>query len=142
MEYSPAFREAAIVIDDKLLDAMIQVESSNNPRAFNRRTKARGLTQIRSVAWSDLRKHYGNKYKKLSYRQDIYQAAIAREAGRDYLNILVKYLKAKRIPLTYQNLLTAYVWGPENLHKYGCKRAPKEGKLYVARVLNISAARD
>lgn len=130
------------LVDDRLLNAIIKVESSNNPRAFNYHTKARGLTQIRSIAWRDLKKHFGHKYKKYTYSQHIYDPAIAREAGRDYLRILEKYLKAKGIPLTHQNLLTAYVWGPENLHKYGSKRAPRAGKIYVAKVINLSTIED
>lgn len=138
VKQSPAspFVDASTLIDDKLLDAIIKVESSNDPSAYNRYTKARGLTQIRAIAWLDLKKHYGDKYRKLCYRKDIYNPAVAREAGKDYLRILEKYLKAKGIPLTYHNLLTAYVWGPDNLLKYGFRGAPRSGKAYVAKVMN------
>ena len=141
VERSPAFPtgpEPIVSIDDNLLNAIIQVESSNNPKAYNRYTKARGLTQIRLIAWNDLRKHYGNKYKKLNYYRDIYNPAVAREAGKDYLRIIVKYLKAKRIRPTYQNVLTAYVWGPSNLYKYGLNRSPKSAKKYVSKVMRLA----
>jgi len=138
VKQSPAspFVDATTLINDRLLDAIIKVESSDNPCAFNRRTKARGLTQIRAIAWLDLKRHYGDKYGKLCYRKDIYNPAVAREAGKDYLRILEKYLKTKGIPLTYHNLLTAYVWGPDNLIKYGFRGAPRSGKAYVAKVMN------
>lgn len=150
-KYSPALTmdpalivapESIIKIDDRLLNAIIRAESSNNPKAFNRRTGARGLTQITPVAWRDLKRHYGSKYKNLSYLSHIYNPAIAREAGKDYLHILAKYLRAKGIPLTYQNVLAAYVWGPENLHKYGLNRLPRAGKRYVSKVINLSAMED
>jgi len=145
IKYSPAFTvntDQMAIVDDTLINAIIEAESSGNPNAFNRRTGARGLTQIRLIAWQDLRKHYGSKYRNLDYYQDIFNPNIAREAGKDYLNILKKYLIAKGIPVTYKNLLTAYVWGPDNLYRHGSWRAPKEGKLYVAKVMSLSAVKD
>ena len=145
IKYSPAFTistDQMVVINDSLLNAIIEAESSNNPNAFNRRTGARGLTQIRLIAWQDLKKHYGSKNKNLNYYQDIFNPSIAIEAGKDYLNIIKKYLIAKGIPLTYKNLLTAYVWGPDNLYRYGSWRAPKAGKLYVAKVMSQCSLKD
>jgi len=138
-KYSPALildpRE--VVIDDRLLDAIIQIESSNNPKAHNRFTGARGLTQITPIAWRDLRRHHADKYNKLNYLRDIFKPAVAREAGKDYLQILATYLKAKGMPITYHNLLTAYVWGPDNLYKLGIKKLPKNGRNYVAKVMGL-----
>lgn len=133
---------ASIEISPELLNAIIQVESSNNPQAFNPRTKARGLTQITPVAWKELRRHHLIKYKQLKYKQDIYNPHVAREAGKDYLYIIQKYLKAKKIPLTLDHMLAAYVWGIENVSRHGIEKAPRVVKKYVSNVKNLAGLSD
>lgn len=126
-----------VEIDQRLLAALILVESSNNPNAHCRKTGARGLTQITPAAWKDLVDNYPHKYRKLSYRRDIYKPHIATEAGRDYLNLLKRYLKAKRIPVTLDNLLAAYNWGINNLGRFGLHRAPRQTRRYIAKIKSI-----
>lgn len=128
-----------IEITPQLMDAMVFVESSNNPLAFNRITKARGLTQITPVAWKELKRHYRSKYAGLNYRKDIYNPQVAREAGKDYLYILQKYLQSKGIPVTLDNLLAAYVWGIGNLSRYGLQKAPRVVRNYIARIKKHAA---
>ncbi len=137
---APAY--AMIEIRPELLEALIQVESSNNPRAYNHHTKARGLTQITPITWRELRKQYSSKYANLNFWEDMPKAQVAREAGTDYLYLLQKILKAKGIPVTLDNLLAAYVWGPNNLAKNGLHNAPRVVKNYVAKVKRLSQASD
>ena len=129
-----------VEIDQKLLAALIRVESSNNPKAHCRRTGARGLTQITPAAWRDLVVYYPYKYRKLNYRRDIYRPDVAREAGKDYLNLLKRYLRSKRIPLTLDNLLAAYNWGIHNLGRFGLHRAPRQTRKYIAKIRSILEA--
>lgn len=133
-----ALQGVQINITPSLLNALIYVESSNNPAAFNRFSHATGLTQIRYIAWKELAKHYKGKYKESRYRKDMLNPYIARQAGKDYLCILQKHLKAKKIPLTMDNLLAAYVWGETNLSRYGLKRAPRSVKRYIANVKKLN----
>lgn len=121
-----------------LLNALIQVESSNKPWAVNRTSGARGLTQITPVAWKELRKHYKHKYGKLKFRQDMLRPEIAREAGEDFLCILQQHLKAAGIPPTLENLLAAYVWGEGKLARYGLERAPRIVKRYIRNVKRLA----
>jgi hypothetical protein len=137
---APAY--AIIEVTPELLEALIQVESSNNPRAYNRHTQARGLTQITPVAWRELRKHYRSKYVNLNFWEDMCKSQVAREAGTDYLYLLQKVLKAKRIPVTLDNLLAAYVWGPQNLAENGIHNAPRVVKRYVSQVKRLAQASD
>ena len=136
----PAMQNLRIEITPALLNALIYVESSNNPAAFNRFSHATGLTQITHIAWKELAKHYKGKYIKSRFRKDMLNAYIARQAGKDYLYVLQEHLKAKRIPLTLDNLLAAYVWGENNLRLYGLKRAPASVKRYIAKIKRLNQA--
>lgn len=139
---SPAPSYAIIEVTPELLEALIQVESMNNPRAYNHHSKARGLTQITPIAWKELRKHYSSKYGNLSFWDDMCKSQVAREAGKDYLYLLQKILKANRVPVTLDNLLAAYVWGPNNLAKNGIDNAPRVVKNYVSKVKRLAQASD
>jgi hypothetical protein len=127
-----------IEVNPKLLNALITVESSNNPRAFNHHTKARGLTQITPIAWKELSKHYRSKYKDYYYKEDIFNPDIARQAGEDYLYLIQIHLKAKGIPVTLDNVLASYVWGHENLKKYGLDNAPGVVKKYIRDIKRLA----
>ena len=133
---------AVITITPRLLDAIIHVESSHNPRAFNRRTKARGLTQITPITWRELVKHKRAKYGTLQHSKHMYNPEIAKEAGKDYLYILQTHLRAKGIPVTLDNLLAAYVWGPGKLSRNGMGKAPRVVRRYVARVKHLARLTD
>lgn len=132
------FTPPPLKITPPLLNAVIFTESSNNPRAHNRFSGARGLTQITPVAWKELRRHYGYRYKKLKFYRDIFNPEVARQAGEDYLYILQGHLKASGIPVTIDNVLAAYVWGEGNLKKYGLKNAPRVVKRYIAKIKKLN----
>ncbi len=127
-----------IKVTPPLLSSLIFIESSNKPKAYNRYSGARGLTQITPIAWKELRQHYGYRYKQLKFRRDIFNPEVARQAGEDYLYILQKHLKAKGIPITLDNLLAAYVWGEGNLAKYGLRNAPRVVKKYIADIKKLN----
>ncbi|MFH1191087.1 MAG: lytic transglycosylase domain-containing protein [Candidatus Omnitrophota bacterium] len=139
---SAAPEYAIIEVTPELLAALIQVESSNNPQAYNHHSKARGLTQITPIAWRELRKQYRFKYANLNFWDDMCNPQIAREAGKDYLYLLQKVLKVNRVPVTLDNLLAAYVWGPNNLAKKGMHNAPGVVKSYISKVKRLAQVRD
>lgn len=134
----PAFAQSSIYISPELLKAVIFVESSNNPRAHNRYTQARGLTQITPIAWKELKKHHRHKYAKLRFQRHMHNPYIATEAGRDFLYILQSHLKARKIPVTLDNLLASYVWGVDNLDRHGLTHAPRVVKRYIRNVKRLS----
>ena len=121
-------------IDEKLMDVLVRVESSNNPLSHQKRTGARGLAQITPRAWKDLTRHFPAKYANLNYRKHIFLPEVGREAGKDYLLILKQYLKLQGIPVTLDNLMAAYNWGIRNLSKYGLAGAPLETKAYINKI--------
>lgn len=128
-----------IEINESLLNALIMVESANNPWAFEKSSGAQGLTQIRKIAWKDLVRHYPDKYKKLQYAKDIFQPELARQAGKDYLVLLKYYLAKKKIGINLDNLLAAYNWGIGNLERFGLENAPKETQNYIKKIKSCLA---
>lgn len=122
-------------IDPILLDALIQTESSGNPNAFNKKTGARGLTQITPIAWKDLVAHYP-QYSKLNYEKDIFNPDVAKKAAVDYIKILKGYLRTYKIPDTTENILGSYNWGVGNVKNNGLEKAPKETRDYIVKILN------
>jgi len=125
-----------IVIDEKLVDFMVLVESSNNTLAHKKKTGARGPMQITPLAWKDLVRHFPAQYKNLNYRKHIFTHHIGKKAGRDYLVILKNYLRIKGIPVTLENLLAAYNWGIGNLAKFGLARAPRATRRFIEQIKN------
>ena len=121
----------------KLLDALVTVESSNNPLAHNSSSGARGLTQITPVAWADLVNWHPERYSNLDYKRDIFNPDVARQAGFDYLNIVRRYLEHYDMPVTLPNLLAAYNWGIGNLRNHRLENAPEETINYITKIADL-----
>ena len=121
-------------LDREFFNALVDIESSGNPKAFDEASGARGLTQITPIAWDDLAAHHPEKYSKLNYEKDMFKPEIAMEAGKDYLNILKKYLIHYQMPVTMENLVASYNWGIGNLRKKGLENAPDETKNYIEKM--------
>jgi soluble lytic murein transglycosylase-like protein len=121
----------------ELLSALIRIESSGNPKAWQKETGARGLTQIRPIAWKELAANFPQKYRRKNYRRDIFRPEVAYEAGRDYLDILARYLKKQSFALTVDNLLCAYNWGIGNFLRYGLNNAPEQTRRYIRQVKEL-----
>lgn len=133
--YKEPVSRGVLNIDEKLLNALIFVESSNNHMAYKKRTGARGLTQITRRAWKDLARNFP-EYRSLNYKKDIFRPDVARKAGRDYLELLLHYMDKKDIPLTLENLMAAYNWGIKNLSS-GFENAPAETRRFVEKVKSL-----
>lgn len=118
-----------------LMDALIQAESSGDPNAFNKKSGARGLTQITSIAWQDLVAHYPAKYENLQYTKDIFNPKIARQAGEDYIRIIKGYLKHYKLPETTENILASYNFGIGNVRAN--KPLPEETRNYITKILAL-----
>jgi soluble lytic murein transglycosylase-like protein len=117
-----------------LLSALIQIESSGNPNAFNKATGARGLTQVTPIAWKDLQNHNPKTYGKLNYEKDIFKPEIAKQAANDYIKIITGYLKHYNLPTTTQNILWAYNAGIGNVRK---NVMPEETRNYIKNITSL-----
>ena len=134
VESSASQEFSAFDMDEKFINALISIESANNPLAHNKKTGGRGLTQITPRAWQDLVRCFPEKYHHLNYPRDIFSPIIARAAGSDYLRIIKRYLKKKDIPVTVDTVIAAYNWGIGNLSRRGVPRMPRETRKYIKKM--------
>lgn len=124
-------------IDNDFIDSVMTVMAQNNPRAYNKKTKARGVTQITPSAWDDLVAFYPEKYLNQEYETAMLEPNFAMEAGKDYLSVIKSYLRFYKIPITFESLVGAYAWGIANLKQYGIEGAPNEIKYYMAKIRHL-----
>ena len=87
------------------LDIIKQIESSNNPLAYNKTTKATGAWQITPIC---LREY--NKYNKADYiLSDMYNPILCHKVAEWYINKRIpQMLKYYNKPITLDNILISY----------------------------------
>jgi len=112
------------------------IESSNNPKAYNQRSGAVGLCQITKATLKDVNRYLGTNWSI----DDLYDAGKNYIASYIYMNIIIpKYLQYYGIEDNYKTRLAAYNWGIGNLRRaYTDKgdwesKLPAETKNYIAK---------
>jgi len=121
-----------IIEEDPIIEKIIMTESSGDPSAVNKRTKAKGLMQImKNTAEKDT--GFGVNYN-LSY-EELSDPEKNVKYGAAYYKGLKKYFGNER------DALIAYNWGPGNTKKWlkkggKFKDLPKETQNYVRKILN------
>lgn len=115
------------------LKAMALIESSNNPQAvsFLGAKYGRGLHQISEIALKDFNSANPKKYSP----DQLFNPAVNTEIANWLLNVRIpQILKANRLPLSEENILTCYNMGCGAVKKN--KRAETYIKKY-RRALNV-----
>jgi hypothetical protein len=109
------------------MNRIYQIESSNNPKAYNKKSKAVGLGQITPIVlkeWNNF-----NKKDKLT-TSDLYDSETNKKVSSWYMNKRIpQMLKALKIEDTTRNRLIAYNWGVGNIGK----KLPKETEDYLKK---------
>ena len=143
---------------DKLVESVIQVESSSNPNAYNEKSGAIGLMQITPIVLKEYnktpKKYYYSVVKELIrfnddrthdilYRSgwpmivshNLYYHDINKHIGTWYLHRLENHYKCS----TIEQILGSYNWGIGNVRKvkYDYDRFPKSVKRYIRKVLKL-----
>lgn len=119
---------------EKLLDAIIQIESQGNPKMVGG-VGERGLMQIRKNTWNEVcRKNFDTP---ISFDR-AFEPEMNRRVGRYYLGDLQIFLYANRKEWKSDLrslLLASYNAGPDRVRKSGfnLKRLPKSVQSYAAR---------
>jgi soluble lytic murein transglycosylase-like protein len=118
--------EASTLDLDRLIPALVQVESNGNPRAVGDGGKALGALQIWSVVVVDVNRAHGTRYT----HRDAFDPAKAEAICRAYLSI---YATPRRLGRTPTMEDAARIWnGGPNGHR---KSATEKYWQKVARVL-------
>ena len=100
-------------IDSRLIQSVIQCESSFNPDAISS-MKAKGLMQLTDLTF----KHVRIKYKKKWTQAEIFTPEINIEAGIIYLKELIKSCSLiVEAPYVLHYALASYQAGPTNVRK-------------------------
>ena len=112
------------------MDVLAEIESSNNPKAYNKRTGASGTFQITPICL----KHYNQEHKQFTdfTMDDMFRPEANKIVAFWYLNWLDERCD------TVDEILIAYNWGYGNLRKYraGKKKLPKETRDYLKKYHN------
>lgn len=119
------------------MDRIKMIESSGNPRAFNMRSGCRGLYQVSPI----LLKEWNNVHPDDKHFPDaLFKPEVNKKIAYWYmLQRLPGILKAHSIPVTVENLLIAYNFGPNNLRKYligEIPQLPEETIAYIYKYRN------
>jgi soluble lytic murein transglycosylase-like protein len=97
------------------LVSIANIESSNNPNAYNKRTQARGLYQITPICLADYNNFHRNK--RIS-NDDLFKPLMARNVAEWYINERIPgMLKYYGIKDTIETRLRCYNSGIGNLRK-------------------------
>lgn len=127
------------LINDKLVNAIIEVESNGNPYAVSKKG-AKGLMQLTYEAWKQIE-------LKLSYSKNVFNPKINKEVGTRYLEWIENFCEDNHptwniLPLNQKRniIAAAYNGGPAKLKKnnWDIKKMPCETKNYVGKISNIN----
>jgi soluble lytic murein transglycosylase-like protein len=122
-------------VSDLLVEAIIQVESTGNPRLVGQAGE-RGLMQIKRGTWNEMTEHlYG---RRLPFDM-AFDSEVNVQVGRAYLAELQRMLGPHRASWKADEralLLAAYNSGPTSViqAKFDLRRVPAQTANYVSRV--------
>ena len=105
------------------MDALAMIESSNNPKAYNERTKATGLYQITPICLQ----HYNEVHKSDYTMRALYNEELNLAVASWYLGWL------GRRGFTTDEVLAGYNWGYGNVKRHGLGNLPKETRDYLVK---------
>jgi soluble lytic murein transglycosylase-like protein len=128
------------------MDVIFTIESSNDPKAVNKTTKARGLGQLMKPTWIEVTARLNKKWSW----DDAFDPEKNRTVATYYMNKRIPaMLKHYNIPDTVVTRLAAYNWGVGNVKKaYDAgnyekwiDKAPKETQDYIRKYYKYKSAK-
>ena len=112
------------------MPAVSFVESSNNPKAFNKKSKARGLYKITPIVL----KEWNNYNPDENYdKEDLFDSEVNTRIASWYLNERIpQMLTYYKKPINLDNVLTSYNAGIDYVVKD--RKLPSETVDYIRKV--------
>jgi len=122
------------------MEIVKEIESSGNPKAFNKASGCRGLYQISEICF----KEFGQFHPAHNWTlDDLFNPAVNTFIARWYmLWRLPAMFKSWKIYPTTAVILAAYNWGPGNARGW-CKKGgsigdlPQETRAYINKYLRL-----
>ena len=109
------------------------IESSNNPKAYNASSKARGLYQITPICLKDFNDYHPNNQYTL---EQLYDASINTIIAKWYLDVRIpQMLRHFKKEVTIENILFAYNAGIGKVIK---GIMPEETRKYIGKYSKIT----
>ena len=110
------------------MNIIAQIESSNNPDAYNEVSGATGKYQITNICLADFNMYHNNKYTL----KDMFNQGRCYEVAFWYLNKRIpQMLKHYGLKITIDNILICYNFGIG--HLVNGDKLPKETRNYIKR---------
>lgn len=98
--------DEAFAVERVDMDAVMRIESSGNPKAFNERSKAIGLFQITPIV---MQEYNERNWDDDINAQDLYDPDINRMVATWYMNVRIpQMLNYYKVPDTVTNRLISY----------------------------------
>lgn len=116
--------------------AIEQIESAGNPKAYNKNSRAIGLRQITPIVLKDWNECHPNETYVSS---DLFNQVVNRKIGNWYIDIRIpKYLRQFHLKDSIENRLASYNWGIGNVRRIkdareNFERLPKETQNYISK---------
>jgi hypothetical protein len=124
------------------LNIIAEIESGNDPMAYNSRTQATGLYQITPICLADFRQNADLKewsFAKRIRTDDLFDSYYNHLVANWYFYTRIpQLLRHYHKPLTLENILTAYNAGIKAVVKGYC---PRETRNYIAKYKRLQKAR-
>jgi len=118
--------DMAIEMPDIDFEKIMMIESSGNPKAYNKKSQARGLYQITPIVLREWNQYHPRmKFKD----NDLFNKQVNTHIAKWYLTERIpQMLKAYKLPLTIENILISYNAGISKTIK---GKIPKETQEYI-----------
>lgn len=118
-------------------NAIEQIESAGNPKAYNKNSGARGLRQITPIVLEEWNQFHLNEKYNLD---DLFDSEANRKIGNWYIYERIPFfLRHYSLEDSIENRLAAYNWGIGNLRKFGnvrennLNKLPDETRKYIEK---------
>ena len=122
------------------LDAIKSIESSNNPLAYNAKTRCFGFYQISKICLQDYNDFHNTDYQA----KDLFFPILNKKIAVWYFKRIEQMLGSYTIPITMVTVLASYNWGIGNVARWHAgggafKNLPKMTQAYIRKYKTIAA---